>query len=74
MIERLWQKLRRFGVELYAYLTDFFVVKNYLTMLALVVGILLMIFWWLQCYTNHGESVQVPSYVGMNFRESARKA
>jgi beta-lactam-binding protein with PASTA domain len=73
-LERLWQKLRRFGVELYAYLTDFFVVKNYLTMLALVGGLLLMVFWWLKCYTNHGESVQVPSYVGMNFREAARKA
>ena len=70
----MWQKLRRFGVELYAYLTDFFVVKNYLGMLALVSGILLMTFWWLKCYTNHGESVQVPSYVGMNFREAARKA
>lgn len=70
----MWQKLRRFGVELYAYLTDFYVVKNYLGMLALVGGILLMTFWWLKCYTNHGESVQVPSYVGMNFREAARKA
>ncbi|MCE7922543.1 MAG: PASTA domain-containing protein [Haliscomenobacteraceae bacterium CHB4] len=70
----MWQKLRRIGVELYAYLTDFFVVKNYLVMLALIGGILLMTFWWLKCYTNHGESVQVPSYVGMNFREASRKA
>lgn len=70
----MWQKLRRFGVELYAYLTDFFVVKNYLGMLALVSGLLLMTFWWLKCYTNHGESMQVPSYVGMNFKEAARKA
>lgn len=70
----MWQKLRRLGVELYAYLTDFYVVKNYLGMLALIGGLLLMTFWWLKCYTNHGESVQVPSYVGMNFREAARKA
>lgn len=70
----MWEKLRRFGVELYAYLTAPFVVKNYLGMLALVTGIFLMIFWWLKCYTNHGESVQVPSYVGMNYREAARKA
>lgn len=70
----MWQKLRRFGVELYAFLTAPFVVRNYLGMLALVVGLLLMTFWWLKCYTNHGESVQVPSYVGMNFREASRKA
>lgn len=73
-MEKIWQKLRRLGVELYAYLTDFYVVKNYLTMLTLVGGILLMTFWWLKCYTNHGESVQVPSYVGMNFSEASRKA
>lgn len=73
-LTRMWQKLRRLGVELYAYLTDFYVVKNYLVMLALIGGILLMTFWWLTCYTNHGESVQVPSYVGMTFREASHKA
>lgn len=70
----MWQKLRRLGVELYAYLTDFYVVKNYLGMLTLVGGLLLMTFWWLKCYTNHGESVQVPSYIGLNYKEAARKA
>ncbi len=40
----------------------------------MVTGILLLTFWWLKCYTNHGESLQVPSYVGMSFREAARKA
>lgn len=70
----MWQKLRRFGVELYAYLTEPYVVKNYLGMLTLFGGILLLTFWWLKCYTNHGESVQVPSYVGMSYREAARKA
>jgi len=70
----MWQRLRRLGVELYAYLTDFYVVKNYLGMLTLAGGLLLMTFWWLKCYTNHGESLEVPSYVGMNFREASRKA
>lgn len=73
-MENFWQKLRRIGVELYAYLTDIYVVKNYLGMLALIGGLLLMTFWWLKCYTNHGESMQVPSYVGMDFREASRKA
>lgn len=43
-------------------------------MIALVGGIFMLTFWWLKCYTNHGESVQVPSYVGMNLRDAARKA
>lgn len=70
----MWQRLRRLGVELYAYLTDFYVVKNYLGMLTLAGGLLLMTFWWLKCYTNHGESVQVPSYIGLNYKEASRKA
>ena len=70
----MWEKIRRFGVELYAYLTAPFVVKNYLGMLALLGTIFLLTFWWLKCYTNHGESVQVPSYVGMGYPEAARKA
>lgn len=43
-------------------------------MTGLLTGLLLLTFWWLKCYTNHGESVQVPSYKGMSFREAARKA
>lgn len=70
----MWEKIRRFGVELYAYLTAPFVVRNYLGMLALTGSILVLTFWWLTCYTNHGESVQVPSYVGMGIQEAARKA
>ncbi len=30
--------------------------------------------WWLKCYTQHGESVQVPNFVGMGFREASHKA
>jgi len=70
----MWQRIRRLGVELYAFFTTPFVLKNCLSMLGLMAGILMLTFWWLKCYTNHGDSVQVPSYVGMSFREAARKA
>jgi len=43
-------------------------------MVGLLTTLFLMTFWWLRCYTNHGESIQVPSYVGMGFREAFRKA
>ena len=70
----MWQKIRRFGVELYACFTTPFVLKNCLGMVGIMAGLLMLTFWWLKCYTNHGESVQVPSYKGMSFREAARKA
>ena len=70
----MWQRIRRLGVELYAFFTMPFVLKNCLGMLGLMAGLLMLTFWWLKCYTNHGDSVQVPSYMGMSFREAARKA
>ncbi|MCY7328093.1 MAG: PASTA domain-containing protein, partial [Saprospiraceae bacterium] len=73
-LQRLWQRIRRFGFELYAFFTAPFVAKNLLGMIGLLTGLFLLTFWWLKCYTNHGESLQVPSYVGMSYREAARKA
>jgi beta-lactam-binding protein with PASTA domain len=70
----MWPKIRRIGVELYAFFTAPFVVKNCLGMLGLVFGFLMLTFWWLKCYTNHGDSVQVPNYVGMSFRDASKKA
>jgi beta-lactam-binding protein with PASTA domain len=70
----LWQKIRRLGVEIYAFFTTPFVVKNCLGMVGVMFGLLMLTFWWLKCYTKHGESAQVPSYIGMSFREAARKA
>ncbi|MDO8365636.1 MAG: PASTA domain-containing protein [Saprospiraceae bacterium] len=70
----MWQKIRRFGVELYAFFTTPFVLKNCLGMVGLMTGLLMLTFWWLKCYTNHGESVKVPSYKGMSFREASKKA
>lgn len=70
----LWQRLRRLGFELYCFFTAPFVVKNCLSMFGVVAGLFLLTFWWLKCYTNHGESLQVPSYKGMAFQDAARKA
>ncbi len=70
----MWQKIRRIAVEIYCFFTAPFVAKNCLGILLLVGGLFMMTFWWLTCYTNHGESVQVPSYVGMSLRDAARKA
>lgn len=70
----MWQKLRRLGVELYAFFTAPFVVKNCLGMISAFLGLLVLSVWWMKCYTHHGSSVQVPDFVGMGIREAARKA
>ena len=74
MMQNIWLKIRRLGIELYCFLTAPFIVRNCLGLLVFFGGLFLLTFWWLKCYTNHGESLQVPSYVGMRLREAALKA
>ena len=72
--QKIWYRLRRLGLEIYAFFTTPWVLKNCLGIVGAVVGFILLMFWWLRCYTNHGESVQVPSYVGMGIREASSDA
>lgn len=73
-MNRIWLTIRRIGLEIYCFFTAPFVVKNCLGMVTFLGTLLLLTLWWLRCYTNHGESVEVPDYVGMNYREAVRKA
>ncbi len=73
-MQRIWLFIRRVGFELYCFFTAPLVVKNCLGMIGFLTGLFLLTFWWLKCYTNHGESLQVPSYVGLSYREAAKKA
>ncbi|TNE52598.1 MAG: PASTA domain-containing protein [Bacteroidetes bacterium] len=74
MVEKIWLKIRRVGFELYSFITAPFVMKNCLGLFGFFGGLFLLTFWWLKCYTNHGESVQVPNYVGMGLTEAKQKA
>jgi len=74
MIQKIWFAIRRVGFEVYSFWTAPFVVRNCLGLIASLGGLLLLTFWWLKCYTNHGESLQVPNFVGMGFREATVKA
>ncbi len=51
-----------------------FVLRNLLGIIAMVVLSLLAVRWSLSLYTNHGESIQVPDFTGMDVRDAQRKA
>jgi beta-lactam-binding protein with PASTA domain len=70
----MWQNIRRFGIEIYSFLTAPLFVKNCLGMIFFLGGIFFFTFSWMKCYTNHGESMEVPNYVNMSFREASKKA
>ena len=73
-MSKIWQKIRRIGLEIYCFLTAPLVVKNCLGMITFTGLLFMMTIWWLKCYTNLGQNVEVPNFVGMNYKEAVRSA
>lgn len=67
------QKLSAYLREIWLFISSRIFISNFLKMLALVVVLLLMSNWWLRCYTNHGESVQVDDFTGMQLKDAKKK-
>lgn len=62
------------GKELYYFLSSKIFLKNFVSMLIMVFGVLMLTFWWMQCYTHHGESLQVPSFLNVHMSEAIKQA
>ncbi len=60
--------------ESWKFLSSWIFIKNFLMVSAVVVALVLLSFWWLKCYTDHGDSLQVADYVGMPLEEVVAKA
>ncbi len=72
--ESLKDKLKIIGREIYYFLSSKIFIRNFLGMLTTVVGIIALTFWWMKCYTHHGELLQVPSYLNMHIEDAIKKA
>ncbi|MBI5915070.1 MAG: PASTA domain-containing protein [Bacteroidetes bacterium] len=70
----LLENLKAFAREAWLFLTSVLFLKNLAMMVGVVVGFALLSNWWLGCYTNHGESVQVDDFTGMHFSDAKRQA
>lgn len=68
------EKIKSFGREAFRFLTSGIFLKNFAMMVAVVVGFGLFSNWFLGCYTNHGESVQVDDFTGMHMDDAERQA
>jgi len=51
-----------------------FVLRNLIGIIFMLVLSIWMVRWSLDLYTNHGESIQIPDYTGMDVRDARRKA
>ena len=68
------EKAQNIGREILYFLTSKQFLKNLVGMLGLLALLLTLSFFWMSSYTNHGASLQVPSFLNMNIDEAIQKA
>lgn len=66
-------KIKGSARELGKFLSSMFFLKNLGLMILIFLGLFLITNWWMRCYTNHGESVKVPEYVGLSLQKAVDK-
>ncbi|MEM1323377.1 MAG: PASTA domain-containing protein [Bacteroidota bacterium] len=70
----IWNRIKRYARETFYFISSAIFIKNFAAMLLTFGFLMFFVFWWLQCYTNHGESLQVHNYIGMPLQDAVRKA
>ncbi len=68
------EKLRNFLFEAWCFVTSIQFLKSCGSILAAFFGLGLMTLWGLKCYTNHGESMEVPDFKGMRIESAIDRA
>lgn len=68
------EKAKNIGREIFLFLSSGIFLKNLAGMIAVIVGVLALSFFWMSSYTHHGESLQVPSYLDLNIEEAIKQA
>jgi eukaryotic-like serine/threonine-protein kinase len=73
-LKNAWEKLKVFGKEAGYFLSSRVFLIDFGKMLLIIGGLLFLMFWSMKCYSGHGESVKVGTYVGKNVKEVIRSA
>ncbi len=69
-----FQRMRELSAEVGAFLKHPLFLRNFAGLLGAVLLFYLLTTWVLKIYTRHGESLQVPNYVGMDLDDALAKA
>lgn len=72
-MDGLMGNLKAFAREVWIFLTSVLFLKNFAAMIGLIVGVAFLTNWWLGCYTNHGESVEVDDFTRMNLSDAEKQ-
>ncbi|HMQ48263.1 MAG TPA: PASTA domain-containing protein [Saprospiraceae bacterium] len=74
MAAYLKDRAREVAAQVWGFVSSSLFLKNFGGMLVLIVGLLLLVQLFLRMYTRHGQSLQVPNYVGMDVDDAIKKA
>ena len=69
---KVWSK--KAGKELYYFVSSGIFLRNFGGIVATIAFALMLTFWWIKCYTKHGESLHIHDYVGMDLNDAIEKA
>jgi beta-lactam-binding protein with PASTA domain len=74
MLNNIWEKIKGFGSELWYFVSSRVFLGSFGKMFGILGLLLVMMFWMMQCFTNHGSSVKVGNYVGKSMKDVIRHA
>ena len=73
-MNNIWENIKGFFKEVYYFLSSRIFWKNFGKQIAIIAGLLFLIFWFMKCFTRHGDAVRVGNYVQKNMKEVERMA
>src|SRR5690606_12473163 len=74
LLNKVLSRLKIFGKEVYLFVSSQIFLKNFGGIVVLISLLLFFTFWWMRCYTHHGESLQVHDYTSMKLEDAIEKA
>jgi len=74
ILDKVLNTLKAVGKEIYFFISSQIFLKNFAGIVVLVSLLLFFTFWWMRCYTKHGESLQVHDYTAMSLEDAIEKA
>lgn len=73
-MNNIWKNIKHVGREIYLFLSSRIFLINFGKQVGIVAVMLFLIFWFMQCFTRHGDAVRVGNYIQKNIREVERMA
>jgi beta-lactam-binding protein with PASTA domain len=73
-LEKCKTKIQTFAHETWWFVSSGIFLKNCAGIIGFVLAFVWMTSFWLKCYTDHGESLEVPNFVGMTLEDAKKKA